>query len=71
MRSPRRETVRVRTPTAGTTAPSSSRCSRMNTSHLIRISPVVCETANATSGVTGTTTLLSTTGMGRGYAALI
>jgi hypothetical protein len=39
----------------------------MKTSHRIRISPVVCDTANATAGGTGTTMLLSTTGTFRGY----
>src|SRR5690606_1903899 len=53
IRGPTRARVCARTPFAGTAA-SIRCCPRMSGSHRIRMSPVVCETANATSGETGT-----------------
>ena len=61
MRKPRRCTVTVRTPLPGSVAPSKKYWRRMNGSQRLRIVPVVCDTANATSGLTGTTTVDSTT----------
>ena len=45
--------MRVRTPLAGAVASSRNACRRMNGSHRSRVSPVVWETANASSGGIG------------------
>ena len=71
IRSPDRCRVRVRTPLAGAVSPSRNACRRMNGSQRSRVSPVVCETANATSGGTGTTTDDSTITGGTGSFAVV
>ncbi len=61
--SPLRCRVKVRTPFAGAVAPSRKCWWRMKGSQRRRTAPVVCETANAVAGSTGTTSEDSTTGM--------
>ncbi len=58
---PSRCTVTVCTPLPARVAPPRKYWRRMNGSQRLRISPVVCDTANATSTLTGTIAVLSTT----------